>query len=39
MDDGAVYGPNQTARMGDYLVQSVGAMPSRKIDLENHRRN
>jgi len=31
-----VYGPNQTTRMGDYLVQSVGAMPSRKIDVENH---
>ena len=31
-----VHGPNQTTRMGDYLAQRVGAIPSRKIDIENH---
>ncbi len=31
-----VQGPNQTTRMGDYLAQRVGAIPSRKIDTENH---
>ena len=25
-----------TTRMGDYLVQQVGALPSRKIDIDNH---
>ncbi|MCR4427505.1 MAG: hypothetical protein NUW23_15200, partial [Firmicutes bacterium] len=34
-----VHGPNQTTRMGDYLVQRVGAIPSRKIDIENHPRD
>lgn len=33
-----VHGPNQTTRMGDYLAQRVGAIPSRKIDIENHPR-
>lgn len=33
-----VTGPNQTTRMGDYLAQEVGAIPSRRIDIENHPR-
>lgn len=33
-----VSGPNQTTRMGDYLAQEVGAIPSRRIDIENHPR-
>ena len=33
---GQIQPDKRTTRMGDYLVEKIGAIPSRKIDIDNH---